>query len=490
MEMALHQNKLFKHWKRTSMDSQSFKKIAKNLSYMLVSNLLTMLISTVTILVLPKLIGVKDYGFWQLYYFYSGYVGFFHLGWIDGIYLKFAGKYYEELDKKALFSQFIALNLFLGISSLVVIGQSFFHEAETQFIFFAFACNIVLTNARAFFIFLLQTTNRIKASALITMSDRITYILMLVGLLLIGVRRYEVMVTADVLARFISLVYAMFVCKDIIRVPFKFVKFNFSEIIDNIKVGSNLMFSTIASMLIIGIVRFGIQNVWDIETFGKISLTLSISTLIMTFINAVGVVIFPILKRAKSEQLPILYRQMRTYLMVVIFAILFAYYPTYTILNAWLPAYRDKLIYMTLVFPMAVFESKMSLLVSSYLKALRMERAIFLANVLTMVVSLMMTVIVTGVMKNLELSILSIVILLAVKSAVAERFLSQKLSVDIVKDIVLESVVVLLFIVINWFMSMFVAILLYTAVYIGYCIVKGIAPHQLLKQIKQFRKSK
>lgn len=469
------------------MDKQSVKKIAKNLSYMLTSNLLTMLISTVTILVLPKLIGVKDYGFWQLYYFYSGYVGFFHLGWIDGIYLKYAGKYYNELDKKALFSQFVALNLFLGICSLVVIGQSFLHDVQTQFIFFAFACNIVLTNARAFFVFLLQTTNRIKESALITMSDRLTYMVMLVGLLVIGVRRYEIMIIADVFARLVSLVYTLFICKDIIRVPLKLIKFNILEIIDNIKIGSNLMFSTIASMLIIGIVRFGIQTVWDIETFGKISLTLSISTLIMTFINAVGVVIFPILKRTKTEQLPILYRQMRTYLMVVIFAILFVYYPTNAILNAWLPAYRDKLIYMTLVFPMAVFESKMSLLVSSYLKALRMERAIFLANVLTMLVSLLTTIVVTGIMKNLELSILSIVILLAVKSALAEKFLSEKLSVDIVKDIVLESLVVVLFIVINWFMPKFVAILLYIAVYIGYCIVKGIKPRQLSKQIKRYK---
>ena len=47
------------------------------------------------------------------------------------------------------------------------------------------------------------------------------------------------------------------------------------------------MFANIASMLIIGVVRFGIERSWDVETFGKVSLTLSASNLMMLFINAV-----------------------------------------------------------------------------------------------------------------------------------------------------------------------------------------------------------
>lgn len=65
---------------------------------------------------------------------------------------------------------------------------------------------------------------------------------------------------------------------------------------ENISVGIKLMFANIASMLIIGIVRFGIERAWDVATLGKVSLTLSILNMII-FINAVGIIMFPTLRR-------------------------------------------------------------------------------------------------------------------------------------------------------------------------------------------------
>lgn len=75
----------------------------KNFSYTFSSNLITLVVSTLVTLIVPKLIGVEDYGFWQLYMFYSTYVGFFHFGWNDGIYLRYGGEKYESLDKPKFF---------------------------------------------------------------------------------------------------------------------------------------------------------------------------------------------------------------------------------------------------------------------------------------------------------------------------------------------------------------------------------------------------
>ncbi|MEH7250466.1 hypothetical protein V7114_27310, partial [Neobacillus niacini] len=60
----------------------------KNFSYTLSSNLISMIISTIVILIVPKVLGVEDYGYWQLYLFYASFVGFLHFGWNDGIYLR------------------------------------------------------------------------------------------------------------------------------------------------------------------------------------------------------------------------------------------------------------------------------------------------------------------------------------------------------------------------------------------------------------------
>ena len=68
---------------------QKFKTILANFSYVIASNLLTVLGSSLVVLLLPKIMGAKEYGYWQLYIFYLSYVGFIHLGWVDGIYLRY-----------------------------------------------------------------------------------------------------------------------------------------------------------------------------------------------------------------------------------------------------------------------------------------------------------------------------------------------------------------------------------------------------------------
>ena len=64
----------------------------KNISYTFSANIIILLISGVLTLVVPKLLGPEEYGYWQLYVFYMSYVGLFHLGWCDGVYLRYGGR--------------------------------------------------------------------------------------------------------------------------------------------------------------------------------------------------------------------------------------------------------------------------------------------------------------------------------------------------------------------------------------------------------------
>lgn len=61
------------------------KKIIKNFSYTVISNLISLIISSVVLLWVPNELSKSDYGYWQLYILYAGYVGYLSLGWTDGI---------------------------------------------------------------------------------------------------------------------------------------------------------------------------------------------------------------------------------------------------------------------------------------------------------------------------------------------------------------------------------------------------------------------
>lgn len=446
----------------------------KNMSYTISSNLISLIISTLVVLIIPKLIGVEEYGYWQLYIFYSSYVGFLHFGWNDGIYLRFGGEEYKNLDKRLFYSQFIELlgsQIFIGI--LIWLGSIIFvADFNRGFILQMVAITMVLVNTRLMFFYVLQATNRIKEYARLTMLDRIVYIFLILIFLLFGIRDFKLMIFADLVGKFISLFFAMITCKDIVFNKINTFYLTISEIIENINVGIKLMFANIASMLIIGIVRFGIERSWDVSTFGKVSLTLSISNMMMIFINAVGIIMFPILRRTNQQKLASIYSTMRDFLMVILLGFLIIYYPLKTVMAAWLPQYAESLLYMALVFPMFIYEGKMALLINTYLKTLRREKVMLKINLISMFISLVMTYITTQIFANLDLAILNIVILLAIRSALAESYLAKELNIKVMMDIILEVLLTFIFILTGWFVNSWMTVVIYGMSYLIYLMIK------------------
>jgi len=450
-----------------------------------------MIISALVTLIIPKLIGVEEYGYWQLYIFYSSYVGFLHFGWNDGIYLRYGGKEYKELDKKLFSSQYFMLFL-LQLSILLIIfsySSIFVVDHNRVFILKMTAICMLVSNLRVMLLYILQGTNRIKEYAQITIIDRIFYISLIIILLVIGIREYKLMILADIIGKTISLLFAMYCCKDIVFRKISTFYFSFKEAFENINVGIKLMFANIASMLIIGTVRFGIERSWDVATFGKVSLTLSISNFLMLFINAIGIVMFPILRRTDEKKLPDIYSTMRDFLMIALLGVLIVYYPFKEILSAWLPKYADSLAYMAILFPMCIYEGKMSLLINTYLKTLRKEKMMLKVNLVTLTFSILITIITTAIFKNLDVAILSIVFLLAFRCILAEIYLSKILGISVTVDIVLELIMVAIFVVSGWYINSWATVVIYMIAYILYILLKRKDISDTINNIKNLVKA-
>jgi len=446
----------------------------KTISYTVSSNLISLIVSTLVVLIIPKLIGVEEYGYWQLYIFYSAYVGFLHFGWNDGIYLRYGGEEYKNLDKRLFYSQFIELIMVQIIIAILIWSASiiFVGDVNKKFILQMVTIAIILTNTRLLLFYVLQATNRIKEYARLTMLDRIVYIILILIFLLFGIRDFKLMIVADLVGKFTSLIFSALSCREIVFNRINEFYLTISETIKNINVGIKLMFANIASMLIIGIVRFGIEQTWDVATFGKVSLTLSISNMMMIFINAVGIIMFPILRRTNQEKLANIYSTMRDFLMVTLLGFLIIYYPLKTLMAAWLPQYAESLIYMSLVFPMFIYEGKMALLINTYLKTLRREKVMLRINLISMILSLLMTYVTTRIFVNLDAAILNIVILLAIRSAFAESYLAKELNIGVKKDILLEVLLTIVFIVSGWFVNSWITMFVYGIAYFLYLMIK------------------
>lgn len=443
------------------------KEFARNLSYTLSSNLITMIVSAMVVFVVPKLIGIEEYGYWQLFMFYSSYVPFFQLGWTDGIYLRYGGERKESLNNQLFYSQFILL---LGSQILIAIlmvmfSKEFIHDYNKAQIIRLTSSYMILVNTRYLFTYILQATNRFKEFSRIIICDRFIYAVMIIITLLLGVRKYQILIYADLVGKVISLLLSIYVCRDFALLNINKFKVYWNETLNNIRAGIKMMFSNTASMLIIGFIRLGIERTWDVAIFGKVSLTLSISNFMMIFINAVGVIMFPMLRRTEEDKLSKIYNILSKSYSFLIFGILFLYYPLKEILLIWLPAYSDSLVYMALLFPISVYEGKMALLINPYLKTLRKESLLLKINVAGFLVSIVASLTTSFVIQNLNLAVLSIVIVLGVRCILSELILSRILNINVASNIIIETILVIIFIILGWMENSLVSGLVYLLVY-------------------------
>ena len=273
-------------------------------------------------------------------------------------------------------------------------------------------------------------------------------------------------------------------CKEILFCRLGNWKRTFQEIWINLSVGCKLLLANVAALLVNGIVRFAIERFWSIEVFGKVSLSMSLSNMLMVFISAISVVVFPMLKRMDEDKLGETYELIRNFLMIILLAALVFYYPAKHILTLFLPTYAESLKYMALMFPVCIFDSKISLLVNTYLKALRKEKTILIINISVVIVSMISTYFTVYIMHSLEMAVVSIVILMALQCAIAELYLSKYLGIDVIVDMVMEWILVTIFILASWFIDSWISMAIYFAAFIIYCIIKRDKIKSLIKVLR------
>lgn len=460
----------------------------KNLSYTLVSNIISIIISSVLVLVIPKLVEAEAYGYYQLYLFYCNYVGVLYFGWCDGIYLRIGGKYYKDLDRSLYSTQFRLLGLMeIVIYVTIFLGSLvFIHDANKHFVIGTVCLSAVAMCLRWFITFILQPTGRIKEYVNVTISEKILFAILTMILMVIGNRDYKLILIAEIIAKYVSLGIGIWYCRDIVFSKTVPVKTVIPEIKENMSAGIKLMFASLSSLLITGVVRFGIENHWDIATFGKVSLTLSLSSIVMIAINAIAVVMYPMLRRTDEKSFPKIYSIMRVLLMGIIFGGIILYYPAYRLLSLWLPQYAESLRYAAILLPMCAYESKMSMLVNTYYKTLRLENLLMKCNMAALALSVVCTFASTLILNSVTAAILSILIVLIFRCIISELLLSKHIDIDVKKDIVIELIMTVAFIICNWFFGL-AGMFMYAVCYIAYLFIKRKDILESLNFIKSMR---
>ena len=140
---------------------KSKNSIIKNIVKVSFSNIIKLISGILVGLLLPRILGVTDYGFYKTFTLYTSYVGLLMLGICDGIYLKYGGYEYEELPKEKflLYTRFFCLMEAI-LSGILITVSIFLLKNDFKYIFLCVSIYLLLTNITGYFQIVSQITSR------------------------------------------------------------------------------------------------------------------------------------------------------------------------------------------------------------------------------------------------------------------------------------------------------------------------------------------
>lgn len=368
------------------------KKSIKDIFTVALSNVFNLISGILIGFLLPKVLDVTDYGYYKTFTLYASYAGMFGLGLIDGIYLKYCGRPYEQLDKREFrfFSRLIIL-LQSCFSVIIAIMSLIFLKNEYKFIFCATALYLFFNNIIGYYQIVSQITCRFgelsKRNLIQSLLTAGTVVILWVA------NQYTSITTNYRLYLFLYLGVIAFlaswyckVYKDIIFGK-DVIKPKFSVIKDLVVLGVPLLFANLCSTLIFSLDRQFVNVLYDTLTYAEYSFAYNMLALVTTVTSAIAVVLFPNLKQSDEKKLIDQYDKLISIIQTLVFVCLALYFPLCWFIDMVLPQYHNSLPVFRAIFPGLVINSTITIVIHNYYKALGINHLFFIKSIVILIVS-------------------------------------------------------------------------------------------------------
>lgn len=393
----------------------------KNVVLTVSAQLVSFFVSAVLNLILPKYVSEMDYSSWQTLLLYLGYVPIFHFGFLDGLMLRYSQYDYSNLNKPLVQSQF---RLFLGVEvifALIVFAFSFSVENGTyrqivRFISFG----IITMNVYAYASHLFQMTNRISKYVIFVMMMRLVLGCGIVAALFCGANSFYDLCIVYFASSILTILWGAFQNKELFWGMGKLAGGTIAELKNNVSSGIMLLIANLSSIFFVGGAKMVVQWHYDPLLFGRIAFSFNLVNLFLTFITAASIAIFPSLKRINTDHLPDFYDRIRRSMTPLLFVSLVLYFPGYYVLKLWLPNYAESLVYLGILMPMIVYESRVTLLTNNYLKTYRKERLMLVINLVSVAIAFVLFLISAYILDSLFILLACLVVVVVARSVISE----------------------------------------------------------------------
>lgn len=418
-------------------------RFSKDLVSVVTSNILILFSSVITGFIIPKILGVFEYGLYKIFTLYLSYSALAHMGFVDGILLRFAGFEYVNLPKNKMrtFTRFFFIfQCIIGVG--IIVFAHVFLKHEYVAIISLLGIDLIAVNMTAYYQYISQGTMRFKELSfrkILLAVFKIALVLSLLLLYKIGLTSFvnaTSYVSGLVLIDVCLLVWYFFSYKDISwgeRVAIKSVQ---TEIIKIFKNGIILTIAFQTAAFVFTIDMQFVSVLFDTKIYGTYSFAYSIISMVTTVVGAVALVLFPRLKQLTEERIMDTFSDAMMAVSIVAVAAMIGFQPLVLIIHSFLPDYINSIPYLQIVFPGLAMSCCINIVMFTYYKALNKHLLYFLNCCGVLVIAVVLNALAYYFYRNPEYISIASIITLIVWYIICESYFIRKYSVSWKKNMI------------------------------------------------------
>lgn len=239
----------------------------------------------------PAFLSVETYAMIQTFNLYVSYVGLFHLGYVDGIYLKYGGKKLEECDQNELCNNVSSLRTFQLVITFIVIIIGF---CINDIVLLAVGCSVLPANIASYYRMLYQATGNFKMyGRIMNINTILLFIYNIILIFLFHVDDYYIFFICEITIYIIMhVIIEVSFFKKYYSSKISLFAFNKHEIKTNISEGLPLTIGNLSSVLFTSLDRWFVKFLLTSSDFAYYSFAVSIETFMNVAISPVTITLY------------------------------------------------------------------------------------------------------------------------------------------------------------------------------------------------------
>lgn len=423
------------------------KKEIDNAIWVITANIICLLLSLITGILLPKFVSTGTYAYYKTYTLYITYAGLFHFGMINGIYLKYGSYSYEDLPKHkfVLYSRILMLEQL--IVQLILFSALFLLRGfcSATISFFFIVLNIFSININTYYSLINQFTLRFRRDSIIQLLTNVFNSIIIVILLLFKNDNAVLYLSGVTLVNLTITVVWVLLNKEITYGHADFNKTGFTDIKAFVKSGLFVMLSEFAGLIILGIDSIFVNLFFSNYEFAVYSFAISVISILIQLISLGTKLIFPYLMRTRKEKLGNVYESLSIVVVwicaVLMGLLLICNYGIKSFINT----YEASIPIIRCLGIVVIFRGLIELVCGNMYKVMGLVKEYWKNNLLALILGFTTDLIAAVIWKNIMAIAIASVVSFSIWYCITTAFFSKKLGFKSAKIIGNVALIIALF---------------------------------------------